>query len=1402
MRIHVTNFVFAQSGSTGEPKGVVIEQGAYGYAARVHKTNLHIDHTARVLQFASYGFDTSIEDHLTTFAVGACLCVPSEASRTGGLAEFATQAQANFAHVTPSLAQSLLRRRDFSTIKTLLLGGEPITKANLKEWAEPDVCLIQVYGPSECCVTTTVGPRASPCTSPSNIGIALPGCSTWIARPENPHELCPIGTVGELLVEGPILARGYVGQIDATEKSFVRGLRWAPEKRVYRTGDLVRYGTNGHLHFVGRMDDQIKIRGQRIELGEVESHLLMAPRVQNALAIYPKAGFATGSIIAVLAVQSSTNHFKSNDKLQLQMVDGNWTELITDARLFLEGRLPPYMIPELWLVLENMPTNSAFKSDRSSVKTYIEKMTEGQFKSLIERMSDSNETHEQGSEERPGSETEIMLRKLWSQALNVPESHIHWKSSFYSLGGDSITAMTVASMCRQHHLPVGARDILRHRCIETLVKSLPSSPPYLANHPNAAADSSLSTLLENRVQDESESTAFPLSAIQRLHFQYSEDDGDPFNQQSIFVEAQERLEQESVIAAFNALLHAHPMLRSRFTIINNKDAEVNIQSGWRQRILPMQDIVQGEDFIRLRFHCRTHPDYIVKCASDAKASINISEGPVIAADVFQPQDRAPPYLFISIHHLVVDAVSWRIILRQLEAFLRHGDTHAVQTERTSFREWSLAQLEFIASKTASKHCQKPMASSSERFDVEFWNTTEYQNTLEYIKKSKFTIARPLLNAIVMACQDLECDIVDILATGLLSSFSTVFNRLPRLFLEGHGREKFGDDGTLDPTMTVGWFTTFSPLDIPDQTFDKETWTRCLRLVRHARHRDTSKNFAYFASLMMGNLEQRKRDTRPDHVPMEIVLNHLGTFQQLERPDSLFKRSSDIELDTRLSALKRSKRCKSRRYSLISVMSTIQNDCLSVEVEWNSRMAHQERLWRWISGFEALLSQHFTSGIGINSSKLEEDGLESIGCACAKFGVSAEDIETTYPCSPLQESLLYSQLRDEKPVYNQHFLLQLSEACKQGPSNTNPDTGRLVAAWQCVIAKHPILRTIFMQDDSGKFTQVVLRHVHQDIQVLHLSADEERSVPELWARESTGPAPSPLCGKPLHSIKICTSTSPNFSYCLLSKNHLITDGTSSQILFRDFVAAYDGSLDPDPVPFSTYIQYVCAEDTPDMDQYWANYLDGVKACKLSAWCNPQKIHGSKSLAHDESKLYEFERVHGVLSSKQSITLACQNMDLTASIVFKAAWAWVLAIYNNTEDVVYGALYSGRDIPLPNITQIVGPIASMLPIRAKFTPNVTTPLDLCADIQNAEFDHMARQTMSLARIQHAAKVHANPLFNTILNIQKANDLKAPASSIVEQPSFTADLLYSRDTSEVSNSNVHDVQDKTLIWRPQCI
>ncbi|KAJ4419141.1 Non-ribosomal peptide synthetase [Gnomoniopsis sp. IMI 355080] len=1394
-------YVIFTSGSTGEPKGVVVEHAAYVHATGVHRTSLRIDATSRVLQFASYGFDTSIEDHLTTFAVGACLCVPSEEDRTTNLAAFATRAQANWAHVTPSLASRLLRRQKFTTLKMLLLGGEPMTAANVEEWGAAAAAekptsgvttcqLIQVYGPSECCVTSTVGPVATAHTAPSNIGTALPGCATWIVRPDDPHELCPVGTVGELLIEGPILARSYIGQSKETSTAFVRGLRWAPEKRVYRTGDLVRYDAQGQLHFVGRKDGQVKIRGQRIELGEVESQLLMGPGIRQALAVFPESGCCAGKIVAVLATDEYTSTKQPKLDGKLRLVDKSWTNLVTNMRLYLEEKLPPYMMPELWLLLAEIPTNSSAKMDRKRVQQYIENMSPEQYQLLIGRMSGSPENDKKAHEDRCGSEIEALLRKLWSKALNVPETQIDWNSSFYSLGGDSITAMMVASLCRQHNLAVAAADILRHRCIERLVKGVPLTPPHSATEPVVGCSRRVSSNHEPG-QVELEYSAFPLSPIQCLHFRVSGDVGDSYDQQTILVQVRETLDQDRVIAAFDAIINAHPMLRARFIAFENKATAS--PPTWRQRTLPSSTNTKTENNIRLRFHSRTRADYLVDCVSDAKASIDITKGPLVAADIFQTQGRASAFLSVTIHHLVVDAVSWRIIFQQLESFLRHGDERAVQHEHTSFREWSqLAQHQFAAREHSDKHHSIFGPTGNEWCDLTFWETDGSQNVFASTKTSKFRLDASLLQNLRMLCHALECEIVDLVTAATVMSFAGAFGRPPRLFLEGHGREDFSNDRVLDPTMTVGWFTTFSPLHVSDQDVASGHLVPCLHLVRRLRRQQPLNGLRYFTSTMLGDVTANNGTQTASHVPMELVLNHLGTFQDLERADSLFRRCDDDELTSRLSALRHSQRRDSRRYALVSVISTIQDDCLSVEVEWNSLMAHQEQLRQWISDFEFMLSQATTTASPITnpttsilvSGKQIRGSID--GSVCAKLGVLADDIEAMYPCSPLQESLLYSQLRDEDSTYSQKFLIRISLADDQRSSSSILDPQELVAAWQAVVAKHPILRTVFVQDDSGAFMQAVLRYSKPEVLVRQLHEEDEASfVHQLWERESLVPGCPPLCGKPLHSFEIYTSSSPGrrTAYCLMSKNHLITDGSSSRILLRDFEAAYDGHLDMHPVPFADYIQYVSRHDIADLTQYWARYLDGFTPLKFAAWGAATEHIKSEHAYKPRKEIRQFERVKATISADVGIASACRTMDMTASIVFKGAWAWVLAVYMNAEDVTYGALYGGRDISqVPSADQIVGPMANMLPIRTRIAPGMTTPLSLCTSIQGDEFDHMARQTLSLARIQHAAKLQDHqPLFNTILNFQKSSSGGTALSPETSPSKLATKVLRSSDTSE---------------------
>lgn len=1297
-----------------------------------------------------------MEDHLTTFALGGCLCVPSDEDRLSvpDLAAFALQAEANWAHITPSFAE-MLTRLEFPTLKTMVLGGEPMTFGNIREWAKAgESRLIQVYGPSECCVTSTVNAHIAADSMPSDIGTALPGCATWVARPDDPQKLSPVGAVGELLIEGPILARGYINKPELTSAAFVRGLEWAPYRRMYRTGDLVRYDSKGQLHFVGRRDDQVKIHGQRIELGEIERQLILDPYVQHALTMAPKSGPCANRLVAVVSPKSQASHADSTAKgsappsCELDLVDGSWCGLISGMRNFLEERLPVYMVPELWLVLKKIPKNSSAKLDRKRVAHYLEHLNSDEYRSLVNRV-------EEQSLERPGDATEIKIRELWAEVLNIPTDEIQWTSSFFSLGGDSISAMTIASLALRQGLSFSGADILRYRNIERLAKSLPLSPSLSPQSSGAA--------IKNEQPPGLDEDAFPLSPIQRLHFRVSNGQGDPFDQQTIVLKVRNPIDEDALASAFQAVLAAHPMLRARF--FKNED-QSSSQGAWSQRIAPVTEAAGIHGF-RLKFHSWARDNYILESITEARSAINIAKGPLVAADLFQGKDRV--LLSMTIHHLVVDTVSWRIIVQELENHLQSG-IH-IAPEPTSFRAWCLAQQQFASQLDSQSIKLSPFSC----YDRSYWAVDQEKNTFEATETYKGKLDGTLMRRLQSLCEPMGCELLDILSIAIIISFSEAFGRPPSLFLEGHGREHF--KAGLNASSTVGWFTTFSPVQLSPSEAEAGDLSHCLTKVRDWRKLIPLNGFSYFTSAMLDDDEGGDNAGFVDHLPMEVVLNHLGTFQQVEKAESLFQRY-DGDLQSTLSALRSRQRSTSRRYSLISVLSIMQSDGLVLEIEWNKFMLHQERIRDWATRLEATFDQLFGIGnsqvlgqgccvpkvIGIHTS----NGYDAIESTCQRLGVELSDVEAVYPCSPIQNSLMLSQLRQPNGFYSQHFLFRVVPSDKQV---YELDPRRLAEAWKSVVAKHSILRTVFAQDDSGSFFQLVLRSIDADVQCLPL--EDKEALSEVWATGSKMAGVSPLNGKVLHGLKIYTTQSGSV-YCMLSKNHLITDGTSSRLLVNDFIAAYEGRMETETTPYANYIDFVCRQDLVATTRYWESYLDAVTPCRLTY---PTSGDGTEPAIKEPT----FKVAEGVIRESTNINLASQKMDLTSPVVFKAAWAWVLRTYLNSDDVVFGVLSSGRDIPVPGAQRIVGPMASMLPMRARI-PRGSTAIELCRRIQKDDIEHMSRQAISLAKIQHAIKRGDEPLFNTILNIQKSGGVSATRGP----SSLQFELLNACDTSEVSRGD----------------
>jgi amino acid adenylation domain-containing protein len=261
---HNPCFVIFTSGSTGRPKGVVLEHSAIVTSAEAHGSKIGLGQGSRMLQFASYTFDNSLEEMFTSLQRGACVCVPSEADRVNDLAGAIARLNVNIMDLTPTVA-ALLKPADVPTIKRLCLGAEPLTKALVDLWS-PHVILVGQYGPSEASINSafkdfSYGGEAT------NIGKAV-GCVTWVVDPDNRNRLMPIGCKGELLLEGPILSRGYLNDPEKTNAAFIFDPEWARAagtsgRRFYCTGDLVQYTSEGEMMYLGRKDNQVKVNCER-----------------------------------------------------------------------------------------------------------------------------------------------------------------------------------------------------------------------------------------------------------------------------------------------------------------------------------------------------------------------------------------------------------------------------------------------------------------------------------------------------------------------------------------------------------------------------------------------------------------------------------------------------------------------------------------------------------------------------------------------------------------------------------------------------------------------------------------------------------------------------------------------------------------------------------------------------------------------------------------------------------------------------------------------------------------------------------------------------------------------------------------------------------------------------------
>ncbi|KAG9496487.1 Beauvericin nonribosomal cyclodepsipeptide synthetase bea1 [Fusarium musae] len=462
-------YVIFTSGSTGDPKGIMIEHRAFSAYALKFGSALGINSDTRALQFGSHAFGAFLLEIMTTLIHGGCVCIPSDDDRMNNFPAFVNRANVNWMMATPSYMETF-QPDDVPGLQTLVLVGEQMSPSVNAIWA-PSVQLLDDYGQSESSSICFVGSISSSGVDSNNIGHSV-GAHSWITDPSDPNRLVPIGAIGELVIESPGISRDYIIPPPTKKSPFFSTVpAWYPSKHLpdglkfYRTGDLARYASDGTVVCLGRIDSQVKIRGQRVELGAVETHLRQQlPDDMSIVVEAVKTSDSPTSTVLVAFLIASHETKAAGDGTILDLA------ATKDISAKLEQVLSRHSIPSCYISMQHLPRTATGKVNRRKLRSIGSEL-------LAQQPQGTSPQPSQLS--CPANSSQSKLEEVWCQCLGLEPSASNIGSTFFELGGHSITAIKMVNMARSTGIELKVSDIYKNPTLaglETIING--SAVPY------------------------------------------------------------------------------------------------------------------------------------------------------------------------------------------------------------------------------------------------------------------------------------------------------------------------------------------------------------------------------------------------------------------------------------------------------------------------------------------------------------------------------------------------------------------------------------------------------------------------------------------------------------------------------------------------------------------------------------------------------------------------------------------------------------------------------------------------------------------------------------------------------------------------------------------------------------
>lgn len=763
---HDLIYTIYTSGSTGLPKGAMLtHRNALNYLCwAIDYYKLHQGCGAPL--HSSLAFDLTVTSIFTPLLTGKTVHIVADGF--AGLADLLAQ-QPNFSLVklTPAhlrLLQNALSPTVLAKLTSVfVIGGEALYAEDVQFLRShaPHVRIINEYGPTETTVGCCIYEVDTHTPSSGSLSIGRPIANTQLYVLDQKRQPLPLDIAGELYIGGDSVGAGYRNRVALTNEKFVvNPFSAQAADRLYKTGDLVKWTEAGLLTYLGRNDHQVKVRGYRIELGEIETAITRNELVKECVVTTYSDQSGEKQLAAYVVMRESYTQIEERNRM------------IDKLNQQLKNQLPSYMIPTYWALLEKLPLTVNGKINREALP-----------------VPEKHQIISNANYVAPRTPAEQQLAAIWRELLRVPQVSIH--DSFFELGGDSIIGIQMLSRAKK----IG---------IQFKMKQFVESPTIAHLAALAQATSVQSTQCTNVNMGNSDD--IPLTPIQHWFFNRRLPNPNHYKMSLPLLEAKGCLNIANLEASLQILVRRHDSLQMRYRYT---------QGVWKQSLHHAEEKISCVVYDFTGLPTVDQLPALQKAAQALQATLNIDTGPIFKAGLFQTTQHQ--YLLLFAHHLVIDGVSWRILLEELQQIylqLTHQQEVSLSPSTTTFQEWAIALQSYAQSPELAKELPRWLNQSSNGAALKL--PRDFQPDSQVEKNNKIGELVVPLNPIKtkQLLQDVpkayQTQINDVLLTALVLAMRTLTGKQSLyLSLESHGRADVIEG--IDLSRTIGWFTAIFPV---------------------------------------------------------------------------------------------------------------------------------------------------------------------------------------------------------------------------------------------------------------------------------------------------------------------------------------------------------------------------------------------------------------------------------------------------------------------------------------------------------------------------------------------------------------------------------------------------------------